>query len=213
MRRTKEEAAETHMQLLNAAEQLFLTKGFDQTSLDEIAQAVGVTRGAVHWHFKNKRGILEALRNQAFKPFEHLAARLPADSSVDVFAALEQILFDMLAHLQADERRRGVIRVSLHLDLSIKETDSDGILSTLKGKLLPLFQVAADRGQLTAPWNPASAAMTLSATISGLIGEWAFGRDNFQLVPYAQQFVRIALVGFGMQSQDCSTFHKQPGKA
>src|SRR5690606_12983243 len=54
MRRTKEQAEQTRASILAAAEQLFLEKGVAHSTLDQIARAAGVTRGAVYWHFENK---------------------------------------------------------------------------------------------------------------------------------------------------------------
>ena len=61
MRRTKEEAEQTRQAILDAAEALFLTNGVARTSLEMIARECGVTRGAVYWHFQNKRALLDAL--------------------------------------------------------------------------------------------------------------------------------------------------------
>ncbi|WP_046864018.1 TetR family transcriptional regulator, partial [Microvirga massiliensis] len=62
MRRTKEQAAETRRLILEAAERLFLERDYETVSLEEIAAAAGITRGAVHWHFHNKQGLLLAIR-------------------------------------------------------------------------------------------------------------------------------------------------------
>ena len=64
MRRTKEQAEQTRVAILEAAERLFLEKGVAQCSLEQIARAAGVTRGAVYWHFDTgeKRSI-PGLRN------------------------------------------------------------------------------------------------------------------------------------------------------
>ena len=61
MRKTKEEAQQTRSNLLNAALNVFYERGVAQASLDEIAKAAGVTRGALYWHFKNKEDLFEAL--------------------------------------------------------------------------------------------------------------------------------------------------------
>ena len=50
-RRTKAEADETRTKLLDAAEEVFFEKGVSRTSLGDIAQRAGATRGAVSWHF------------------------------------------------------------------------------------------------------------------------------------------------------------------
>lgn len=52
-RRTKEEAEETRIQILDAAERVFYDKGVSRASLAEIASDAGVSRGAIYWHFEN----------------------------------------------------------------------------------------------------------------------------------------------------------------
>src|SRR3546814_1649852 len=54
LRRTKEEALETRESILDAAERIFFERGVSRTTLDQIARAASVTRGAVYWHFQNK---------------------------------------------------------------------------------------------------------------------------------------------------------------
>ncbi len=54
VRKTKEEAMLTRQQLLNAAIEQFALRGVAETTLTDIADAAGVTRGAVYWHFRSK---------------------------------------------------------------------------------------------------------------------------------------------------------------
>jgi AcrR family transcriptional regulator len=55
---------ERRRQLLRAAHKLFLKKGYGGTTVDEIARAVGLTKGALYFHFHNKEDILfEMVRN------------------------------------------------------------------------------------------------------------------------------------------------------
>ncbi|TXD80322.1 TetR family transcriptional regulator [Mitsuaria sp. TWR114] len=69
-RRTKQEAQETRARLLDAAEQLFHERGVSRTSLQDIAQAAGVTRGAVYWHFEDKVQLFNAMMERATMPLE-----------------------------------------------------------------------------------------------------------------------------------------------
>lgn len=48
-------------QLLSAARQLFLKKGYRGTSIEEIARRAGLTKGAYYHHFRSKEDILIAL--------------------------------------------------------------------------------------------------------------------------------------------------------
>ena len=61
MRKTKTEALKTKEHLMLAALETFYQKGIARTSLNEIAQAAGVTRGALYWHFKNKEDLFDAI--------------------------------------------------------------------------------------------------------------------------------------------------------
>ena len=60
-RRTREEALETREQLLDAAERVFLERGVGHATLAEVADAAGVTRGAVYHHFESKADLFEAM--------------------------------------------------------------------------------------------------------------------------------------------------------
>ncbi len=60
-RRTKKEAAETRRQILETALDVFSRKGFSRTTFVDIAQQIGLTKGAVYWHFKTKTDLLVAL--------------------------------------------------------------------------------------------------------------------------------------------------------
>jgi AcrR family transcriptional regulator len=64
-RRTKEEAEATRDGVLMAALDLFSEKGYARTTFSDIAKRIGMTRGAVYWHFENKETLLAALIDYA----------------------------------------------------------------------------------------------------------------------------------------------------
>jgi len=51
----------TRMRLIEAAETLFIRKGFDDTSVDEISEMAGYSRGAFYSNFENKEQVLLSL--------------------------------------------------------------------------------------------------------------------------------------------------------
>ena len=53
--------AETREQLLDAAEELFLSHGYGGTSLDSIVERAGLTKGAFFHHFASKHDLARAL--------------------------------------------------------------------------------------------------------------------------------------------------------
>src|ERR1700677_1371704 len=57
----RHEANSTRERILDVALDLFVTQGYDGTSLREIAEQLGVTKAALYYHFKSKQDILMAL--------------------------------------------------------------------------------------------------------------------------------------------------------
>jgi AcrR family transcriptional regulator len=61
MRRTKAEAAVTRAVVLKKALSVFSAKGYAAATLDDVAKAAKVTRGAIYWHFKSKADLYNTL--------------------------------------------------------------------------------------------------------------------------------------------------------
>jgi len=196
VRRTKEQAAETGRNVLQAAEELFLNKGYENVRLEEIATQAGVTRGAVHWHFKNKHGLLLALRDSAQEPFRVLAEELSTSDGAASLKKLGDIISETFRRLENDPRQQGLIRVMITLDLSEKH-DAGGAAfpEDVHDTFIRIFeQIDRDLG-ITAPWTPYKAASMLHATIGGLLMEWALRRGAFQIFPDGALFIRTLLDG------------------
>lgn len=59
--RIVKDAEERRNEILDAAERLFGTKGFDNTSTNDILAETGIARGTLYYHFKSKEDILDAM--------------------------------------------------------------------------------------------------------------------------------------------------------
>jgi len=59
--RQRPEHSETRQRILDVALALFTERGYDGTSLREIAEELGVTKAALYYHFESKEDILLAL--------------------------------------------------------------------------------------------------------------------------------------------------------
>jgi AcrR family transcriptional regulator len=57
----EEKKAQTRERLIAAAATVFAEKGFAATSLDEVADAAGLTKGAVYSNFENKEDLVAAV--------------------------------------------------------------------------------------------------------------------------------------------------------
>jgi AcrR family transcriptional regulator len=80
--RTNEELSEaTRRKLLAAGRRLFASRGYAQVSADQIAERAGLTRGALHYQFGDKRGLFEAVTRELLA---ELAKRIFLDTMADV---------------------------------------------------------------------------------------------------------------------------------
>lgn len=59
--RIVKDAAARRSEILDAAEKLFGTKGYDSTSTGDILRELGIARGTLYYHFKSKEDILDAM--------------------------------------------------------------------------------------------------------------------------------------------------------
>lgn len=61
---------ETKERILNKATQLFNEKGYGSVNLKELAQAIGISRGNLTYHFKNKEILLAAIVKKMWAKIE-----------------------------------------------------------------------------------------------------------------------------------------------
>lgn len=89
-RLTREERrAQTQARLLGAAEALFVERGFHGTSVEEIAERAGFTRGAFYSNFEDKDDVfLAVLDNNLKRRIDEIAGILRKSPSLDQAFAL-----------------------------------------------------------------------------------------------------------------------------
>lgn len=68
---SSKEAEERKKEILDIAEELFTTKGYDNTSTTDILERVGIARGTLYYHFKSKEEILDALIDRIMQEIVH----------------------------------------------------------------------------------------------------------------------------------------------
>ena len=96
MRRSKEDSEQTRAAILDAAARMFCEKGYAATTVESIARAAGVTRGAFYWHFRDRSDVLGALHGRSFLPQERFLTAAIESGAEDPLGLeqmrLEQVL-------------------------------------------------------------------------------------------------------------------------
>lgn len=173
-RRTKEEAQATRERLLEAAEQLFLAQGISRTTLGDIAQAAGTTRGAVYWHFADKTSVVQALFERVDLPMEQALQAAEQQAGDDPVERLRRLAREPFALMARDPRARAVFVILLHRAEFTGELDglnarNDEAVSDCTQRMQRLFEQAASAGRLAPGVTPHAAAVALLALVDGLM--------------------------------------------
>ncbi|MCV3736690.1 TetR family transcriptional regulator [Rhizobium sp. TRM96647] len=181
MRRTKAHAEATRQQILHAAERVFFEKGVSNASMEEVALAAGVTRGAIYWHFANKSDLFMELYKSVPLPQEDMIARELEVEGVDVFAVIERMAAEWLEVLAKDEQRQRILSILLRCDyggeLAPVLAQQQQVFDEHVRILEKAFARAAETGKLDRCWTPRALASSFCWMMKGLCVEWLlFGR-------------------------------------
>ena len=173
-RRTKDEAEQTRHAILDAAEQVFFKRGVVRTSLQEVAAAAGVTRGAVYWHFRNKIELVQAMVERCVLPQEHILEQLEMSETDAPLDDLSRVCRESLRQMIHDHRRRRVFTILTQRCEYVEEMADimktrQELRERILGRFIRLFERAHKLNLLSSDWSPRTAAMTLHGLMFGLL--------------------------------------------
>lgn len=200
-RKTKEEALATRASILDAAERVFHEQGVSRTSLADIAQAAGVTRGAVYWHFKDKADVFTTMMDRVCLPIEEgSAASLQRPAPGQALASVRTRVHEVFELVVHDERARRVFEIATQRVEYVDELRAvrERHLQVRNGhtqQLVALFRDAQAHGEIPATLQPATAALGLHALIDGLLHNWLLDPTVFELTTTGMDAVDHYLAG------------------
>ena len=90
-----QEKQNKEQQILAAAEQEFLTRGYDGARTTSIAQAAGVTHAMLHYYFRTKEQLFERIVDDKFATMSHSMVAIMGDPSLPI---VERIKGGIAAH-------------------------------------------------------------------------------------------------------------------
>ena len=197
-RRTREEALATREQLLDAAERVFRKRGVGHTTLAEVADAAGVTRGAVYWHFRSKADLFEAMVARAEMPHETSMQRM--ENAADPMAALRQGAMDSLTHLVTDARARAVyeivfLRCEYTEELATVRHGQACARDNCYEKIEMAMRAAVERGQFPSGTDITLATRGIYAYVGGLMRDYLDAPDTIDPLTDAGALIDIYLEG------------------
>ncbi len=197
-RRTKQDALATRDNILDSAELLFEKQGVSRTTLQHIATAAGVTRGAIYWHFQDKSALFNAMMDRATMPLEKAAQCAEERGSQDPIDDVRAWLLGAFRLAATDPRARRVFEIATH-----KVEYVDELLGVRDRHLANYYHwVARTENRLKDAVKldllksqvPARVmALGLWAMADGLIQLWLLDPTAFNLMRVGRQIVDLHL--------------------
>ncbi|WP_322105935.1 TetR family transcriptional regulator [Paraburkholderia sp. J41] len=197
-RRTKEEALETRNRILDAAEHVFYEKGVSRSSLADIAQAAGVTRGAIYWHFENKGDLFTAMFDRVLLPLDELKIASTDPGEPDPLGRIRDLCILCLRNTATDVQRRRVFEI-LFLKCEfveemgpVMERHQTNMREGLAG-IEQGLRNAISKNQLPADLDAVRASRVLHSFITGALRDMAALPDVFDIASNAELHVAAML--------------------
>jgi TetR/AcrR family acrAB operon transcriptional repressor len=197
-RNTKEKALETRGNILDAAEDVFYDKGVSNTSLNDVAAAAGVTRGAIYWHFKNKADLFDAMCRRVRDPMLTMIEEMADEKTEDPLGQLRKGGDFVMQQVVDNPHYRKVLTILFHKCEYLD--DNDPILIRQKdwlghgmNTIRRVMENAKSKGQLADDIDINLASVMLRVTFDGLLNNWLFMPDNFDLVADSAR-IRMAVI-------------------
>jgi AcrR family transcriptional regulator len=173
-RRTKDDALLTRRAILAAAERVFYKYGVARTSMQQVADAAKVTRGAIYWHFTDKLSLLEAMVDDVMLPQEDMLASLAQGETRQPLADLHLACLGAFRHIAQDRKRQRVMTIITHRcehveDLAPLSKRRQQCKEDLLQQFKQILAKAEHNGELSRDWTAPVAARALQALMTGLI--------------------------------------------
>jgi AcrR family transcriptional regulator len=168
---------QSRRELMATAIDCFAAYGYQGTSIDRIARAAGVTKGALYYHFRDKEQLLfEAVRDRV-ADFEHrvVAAVTPVKDPVE---AVRKVAASCLFVATRNNHRRFLLTLMVEaLDTNpALAAEFREVMRRFRAFVAALVRIGQERGVFRDEVDPAAAAKVFAGGVMG--GEIQYYQDS-----------------------------------
>jgi len=178
---------ERKAEILNTAEKLFTTKGYNQTTILDILNEIGIAKGTFYYYFKSKEEVMDAIIMRIVSADAAAAKKIADDPNLSALQKLFQILLTqkpqsgsgkekMLEQFHrpnnAEMHQKSLVQSILHITPVLTQVIEQGIHENIMATdypqetvefLLASVQVILDEGLFH--WRPEEAMRKVQAFI------------------------------------------------
>ena len=191
---SKKSGRNTKGKIIVAAWRLFYEQGYDDTTIEEIIEESGTSKGSFYHYFAGKDALLSSLSYMFDEKYEELMEDIDPDmNSFDKLVYLNRELFLMIEN-------------SISLDLLAKLYSSQLITKAEKHlldhnriyyKLLRnIFSQGQDRGEITKDLSVNELVKVYAMLERAFLYDWCLSNGDYSLTKYASQMLPVFLEKF-----------------
>lgn len=196
--RNRNQAERTREKILSVALVCFAKNGYSETSCDEIASRLRMTKGAIFWHFKSKEDILAELlvrESRTYRPLERLAEAETVDDVRDVFLAWAE-------RMAANRSYRRFMRLILcrvswsdTLRAKFRRRIENGLVTDGYAIVVETMARLRQAGRIETPLSDEQIASLLGAVFFGLHREAWLHKRSIDLIQTVRAGLDVILQG------------------
>jgi TetR/AcrR family transcriptional regulator len=154
--------------ILDAAEELFVERGFAAIAISEIAQKADVTKSLIHHHFGSKQELWDAVKKRSFEGYVEKQGRLleQSEPSKELLRESFQGYYDYL------KENPSLVRL---FSWTLAEGDVDSVGKVLAGPGVEMLRKGCGEGSIRKDVEP----INILRIGIGMITHWFQARDQF----------------------------------
>ena len=206
--RVSKSPEERKKEILDVAEELFTTKGYAETTINDILQKIGIAKGTFYYYFKSKEDVMDAIVDRFIEIGVREAENIAQDSTIK---APEKI-FQIIMAQNPDDSGKGKMIEELHR-VNNAEMHQKSLVETIL-KLTPILteviEQGIDEGTFNTPY-PKETVEVLLVSSGFLFDEGIFQWEASELMQKAIAFTYILETTLGAEAGSFSYLLKKLG--
>jgi len=192
-RKTKIEALKTRQHLIDVAITLFAKNGVSATTLTDIADAAGMTRGAIYWHFDSKVSLFNEIWNIQPCVSQEIRRKIKSQIQDDELILLREVMIETLRFISTDRRQHELLQILYHsCEFNGEMYTEQEIRERFwfnRERMKKLLRSFISKGQIPVNTNIELTVTIIHGYFSGIIKNWLLQPENLNLYEQAPDVV------------------------
>jgi AcrR family transcriptional regulator len=180
---TQERAKRTREHVLDAAADEFSVHGYAHTTMNAVADRIGMTKGALYGHFASKDELVDTIVRHGHDAWISVVAQADETCSAAPLCTVGSLTVGLARRLTEDPRARAAFR--LVADQLTSGDPGPNLLKDVRIHMVGLVQQAQERDEVT-PRYPATAIVELLLAMVSAVHSATWPTTGIPAIPWVE---------------------------